>query len=76
MKISCDKAAEICTKSQYSEASWWQILKLKLHISYCKTCANFSAKNTKFSSLCEAAKLSSLDESDKESMKEALKKEL
>jgi hypothetical protein len=76
MKISCDKAAELCTMSQYDEASWWQKLKLKLHISYCKSCAKFSAKNSKFSSLCEAAKLNSLNEMDKESMKEALKKEL
>jgi hypothetical protein len=76
MKISCDKAAEICTKSQYTEASWWQILKLKLHIAYCKNCAKFTAKNTKLTSLCESSKLSSLDKGDKESMKEALKKQL
>jgi len=75
MKISCDKAAEICTKSQYAEASWWQILKLKFHISYCKSCAKFSAKNTQFTSLCEAAKLDALREKDKESMKEALRKQ-
>lgn len=76
MKISCDKAAEICTKTQYKESSWWEVLKLKIHISYCKTCAKYSAKNSKFSSICEAAKLNALNKMDKESMKEALRKQL
>ncbi|WP_350290991.1 hypothetical protein [uncultured Croceitalea sp.] len=76
MKISCDKAAEICTKSQYQEASWWQVLKLKIHIFYCKNCAKFSAQNTKFTSLCESADLKTLDSSDKESMKKALEEQL
>ncbi|GMN10972.1 hypothetical protein MTsPCn9_27160 [Croceitalea sp. MTPC9] len=76
MKISCDKAAEICNKSQYKEASWWQILKLRFHILYCKSCAKFSAKNTKFTSLCDSANLKTLESSDKESMKKALKEQL
>ena len=76
MKISCDKATEICTKSQYEEASWWQIVKLKFHILYCKTCAQFSAKNTKFTSLCEQGKIKVMPENEKELMKEALKKKL
>ncbi len=76
MKISCEEASHICNKSQYKEASFWEILKLKFHILYCKSCAMFTRKNTELTSLCERANLHSLPESDKEVMKEALKKQL
>lgn len=74
--ISCDKAAEICTKTQYEEASWRQILKLKFHIFFCKNCAKFSAKNTEFTTFCESANLKTLDTEAKEAMKSAINKEL
>ena len=76
MKISCDKAAEICTKSQYEEASSWQILKLKFHLFFCKNCAKFSAKNATLTGLCESADLKTLDLETKEAMKSAIKNEL
>ncbi len=76
MKISCEKATELCTRSQYGEASWWQTLKLKLHLFYCKTCSKFSAKNSKFTSLCEHANMQVISENEKEAMKERLKKQL
>ena len=73
MKTSCEKAVELCTKSQYGEVSWWQTMKLKFHLFYCKNCSEFSEKNTKFTSLCEAADIKTLDSSEKEALKEALK---
>ncbi|WP_420604225.1 hypothetical protein [Flagellimonas sp.] len=76
MKISCEEAAHICNKSQYKEASFWQITKLKLHILMCKTCAKFTKQNTALTSLCERAGLNVLSESDKEAMKKDLEKHL
>ncbi len=76
MKISLEKAKEICTKSQYGEASWWELVQLNVYLFFSKECADFSAKNTKLTSLCEQANLQTLPESDKEEMKEALKKKL
>ena len=76
MKISLEKAKKICTKSQYGEASWWELLQLNVYLLLSKECAEFSAKNRKLTSLCEQAKLQGLPESDKEEMKEALKKQL
>ncbi len=76
MKISCEEASTICNKSQYKEAGFWEILKLKLHILMCKTCAKFTKQNTALTSLCERAGLNTLSESDKEAMKKDLEKHL
>ncbi|KPM32547.1 Glycine dehydrogenase [Croceitalea dokdonensis DOKDO 023] len=76
MMISCEKAADICNKSQYNEATTWQIVRFKLHILLCKTCAVFTKKNTKLTHLCDQANLQQLQKEDKEAMKAALKKEL
>ncbi len=69
MLISCDKASIICNKVQYKEASWWQKIKLKLHLRYCGSCAEYTEKNTALTSLCDKAKLNSLSEADKEKMR-------
>ncbi|MGW9687269.1 hypothetical protein [Flagellimonas sp. 2504JD1-5] len=76
MKITCEEASDICNKSQYKEASLWQIVKLKLHILMCKTCARFTKQNTTLTSLCDRAGLNVLSESEKETMKKDLEKHL
>ena len=76
MKIYREKAKRICTKSQYGEATWWELLQLNVYLFLWKECAVFSANNKKLTSLCEQANLKTLPESDKEEMKEALKKQL
>lgn len=70
--ISCQEAAVICNKAQYREAKFLEILRLKFHILMCKTCSKYTKKNTKLTSLCEKARLSTLSEKDKLEMKEKL----
>ena len=74
MKISCDKALDICNKAQYNEASKWDVFKLKIHTFFCTTCSKHSKNNTMLTGIC--ANLHALEEADKESMKEALKRDL
>ena len=76
MKISCEEASHICNKSQYKEASFWEILKLRFHIFYCKTCAKFTKRNKTLTTLCDKAGLTVLSEEDKECMKRDLEKKL
>lgn len=71
--ISCEKAATICDKSQYNEAPFIDILKLRYHILNCKKCALHTKKNNKLTSLCNKANLKSLSEVEKTQMKEKLK---
>ena len=71
--ISCDKAAHICHKTQYREATFLEVLKLRFHLFMCKNCSKATEQNTKLTSLCEKAKLYSLSEKEKLKMKEELK---
>lgn len=72
MKISCEQAADICNRTQYSESTRWERLKLRLHLRICRTCKNYSKKNAKLTSLCDKAGLSSLSKEDKDNMKRNL----
>ena len=45
MKLTCDQATEICDKSQYSEATLWEKIKLNLHLFLCKNCGLYSKQN-------------------------------
>lgn len=70
--ISCEKAALICNKTQYREASFLEKLKLRYHLFICKTCSKFSQKNTELTTICDKANLQSLSEQQKEAMKKQL----
>ena len=43
--ISCDEATTICDKNQYGEASFWEKIKLNLHLLMCKHCRGYSKQN-------------------------------
>ena len=70
--ISCDKAALICDKAQYKEATFFEKVKLNFHLLICKACTSHSKRNSKLTDLCTKAKLKSLTEQDKSTMKEKL----
>ena len=73
MKISRERAKQLCTKSQYGEATWWETMQLKFYLFFNKEVAEFSAKNTKLTSLCEQANMHMISEDEKEDMKKKLK---
>ena len=73
MKVYREKAKELCTKSQYGEATWWELIQLNVFLILFKECAQFTAKNTKLTSLCEQADLKMISEEEKKAMKERLK---
>jgi len=72
--ISCEKAATICNKAQYREATFMEKMKLRFHLLMCKTCSKFTKQNTQFTTLCEKANLQSLSEQEKIKMKQQLQK--
>ena len=72
MMISCEKAAKICNKTQYREATFIEKLKLRFHLFFCNRCAHFTDKNTKLSSICDNANLHALSEEQKSEMKRML----
>ena len=46
MKLTCDEATSICDKSQYKEATFWEIIKLNIHLFLCKKCGLYSKQNS------------------------------
>ncbi len=76
MKISCQEASNICNKSQYKEASFWDIIKLRIHLLYCKACKQYSKKNSELTSMCDRAGLTMLTKDEKERMKRDLEEKL
>ena len=74
--ISCDEARIICHKTQYNDASFFEVLKLKFHLLICKACSAFSRKNTKLTTLCEEATMSNLSEDEKLDMKQRIREKL
>jgi len=50
--ISCDEATTICNKSQYKEASFWEIIKLNIHTLRCKVCGRYSKQNGTLTRVC------------------------
>ena len=51
--ITCDEATTICTKNQYKEASFWEKIKLNIHLFTCKICGLYSKQNTKLTEVCD-----------------------
>ena len=74
--ITCDKAAILCHKVQYEEASEAEIAELQHHLAVCDSCAAYTDCNTKLTNLCQKANLQSLSEIDKSEMKKWLNSEL
>ena len=46
IKLSCEQATQICDKHQYREASFWEKIKLKLHVLFCKECGKYAKVNS------------------------------
>ena len=75
--ISCDEATTICTKNQYKEASFWEKIKLNIHLLTCKICGLYSKQNTKLTEVCDkhlhkVECENKLSEKDKEVLKKKL----
>ncbi|MFD2564969.1 hypothetical protein [Aquimarina rubra] len=74
--VSCENANHICDKSQYNESSFWEKVKLNIHLIYCKACRKYTSKNIKLTKLFKDPKVVSINQSAKDAMKEQLKKKM
>jgi hypothetical protein len=74
--ISCDEAKHICDKSQYGEATGWEIFKLKLRLSWCHISQSYSKRNQKLTDVVEKSQVDCLNSAERSKLKEKFKKEL
>ena len=74
--ISCDEANHTCDKSQYKEATFWEKIKLNIHLIYCRACRKYTKNNTKLSKLVNNQDVDCMNLDEKARMKESFQKEL
>jgi len=76
LRKSCQEANHTCDKNQYKEASFWELVKLNLHLIYCKACRKYSMRNGKLTKIMASSKIEVLDTTAKDKMKTAFEQEL
>lgn len=74
--IKCDEANHVCDKTQYNDASFWEKIKLNIHLIYCAACRKYTARNTKLTKVVSEAKPKFIPKDQKENMKKVLQKEI
>ncbi len=74
--VECHEANHFCDKAQYNEASFWEKVRLNIHLIYCRACRKYTARNIKLTKLTKNSKVQTISANDKEAMKERLQREL
>lgn len=76
IKLECHEANHICDKNQYREASFWEKVKLNIHLIYCRACRKYTARNTKLTKAVKNPQVRSVSAADRNALKEKLQQEL
>lgn len=74
--MKCEDAGQVCDKNQYKEAYFWEKLKLKVHLLYCRTCREYTKKNDKLSIVFKKSNLKIISLHDKKNLKEQIRQEI
>ena len=74
--LKCEEANHTCDKNQYKEASFLEMIKLNIHVIFCKACREYSARNAKLTKFIKLNKVKTMSSQDKESLKQRLEKEI
>lgn len=76
LKTECHEANHICDRNQYKEASFWEQIKLNIHLIYCGACRKYSMRNTKLTKAVNNREVQTVSLSEKELMKKRLQEQL
>ncbi|MGZ0017594.1 hypothetical protein [Yeosuana sp. AK3] len=74
--ISCHEANHVCDKSQYKESTFWEKVKLNVHLLYCKACREYTNVNSKLTAAISDSKVTCMDKNSKEYLKNEFNKAL
>ena len=74
--LSCDEANHTCDKTQYKEASFWEKVRLNIHLIYCRACRKYTQNNSKLTKLVKKKDVQCLNGEEKERMSVALNQEI
>lgn len=68
----CKEVNFFCDKAQYNEAELWEKAKVRVHLSECPLCREYSEKNRRLSKLIEKAALKTLTQQERDCLKQKL----
>ncbi|MBT3587130.1 MAG: glycine dehydrogenase [Flavobacteriaceae bacterium] len=74
--MKCEEAVHVCDKSQYKEASFWERLKLNIHLLYCSVCRAYTKNNIKLSNVFKKSNIKTMSLNDKKDLKETIHQEI
>jgi hypothetical protein len=74
--LNCDEAYQSCDKNQYKEASFWEQMKLSIHLIYCAACKKYSIRNSKLTNALTRSNIKTMPRTDKQSLKIRLHQEI
>ena len=76
IKLECHEANHICDKSQYNEASFWEKVRLNIHLIYCRACREYTRRNTKLTKAYQDPRVNTVNKEEKADLQELLNKQL
>ncbi|WP_157207530.1 hypothetical protein [Mariniflexile maritimum] len=72
--LKCDEANHVCDKVQYKNASFWEKVKLSIHLVLCEACRKYTRNNVKLTKIIKKSHVTCLDRKCKQTMKLKLDK--
>ncbi|GAA4238582.1 hypothetical protein GCM10022291_29600 [Postechiella marina] len=72
--LACDEAQHVCNKTQYKNSTFWEKIKLNIHLLYCAACRKYSSNNSKLTKIVKQSNVDCLDDDCKEAMRKELEK--
>lgn len=76
MRLKCEEANMICDKNQYKEASFWEKVRLNLHLIFCRLCRRYSSNNMKLTKAIKNVEYKSMSQDEKQVIKERIQQEI
>ena len=74
--IPCDEANHVCDKSQYKESTFWEKVRLNIHLIYCRACRKYTKNNQQLTKMVKKQKVEILPVNEKAAMQEQFDREL
>ncbi len=71
--LKCTEAVNVCDKSQYEEATFFDKLLLRIHLLYCSLCRGYSFRNRKLTQAIKESDIKTLPDDQKQLIKERLR---
>lgn len=74
--LKCDEANHTCDKNQYKDASFLELIKLNIHLIYCRACRKYTARNMKLTEAFKKGNLHTMPLDEKKALQERIQQEL